>query len=289
MKIVDCFNWYLSDIEKELPNFKHQGFDVVQLPPIQYCKPGNEWYKLFQNYDIQTIGNRLGTEEDWIRVNYSAHALGLKTCTCIQLRHVAGMDNGVVRPHELVPQKIAKFYKGVDEYRDDKNRHHVTEGNWGLPRLDYENEELIFSEYIPFLDKIFEHSDYARLDEGKHIGLPSEGYKIWSILYQRYGHKIIAECINEREDILNEYAKYCWVLTEEGIACPKGTVRFVESHDTYLNEWGYTRNLSDDRVLYLFEQSCKKHHNVMFYLRPFNDTWRSQRMYDILHNKENKC
>ena len=93
------------------------------------------------------------------------------------------------------------------ELRDnDKNRYHVTEGNWGLPRLDYENEELIFSEYIPFLDKIFEYSDYARLDEGKHIGLPSEGYKIWTILYQRYGHRIIAECINEREDILNEYA-----------------------------------------------------------------------------------
>lgn len=173
MKIVDCFNWFLSDIEKELSNFKCQGFDVVQLPPIQYCKSGNEWYKLFQNYDIQTIGNRLGTEEDWIRVNQKAHELGLKTCTCVQLRHVAGMDNGVARPHELVPQKIAKFYKGVDEYRNDKNRHHVTEGNWGLPRLDYENKELIFSEYIPFLDKIFEYSDYARLDEGKHIGLPS--------------------------------------------------------------------------------------------------------------------
>lgn len=289
MKIVDAFNWNFNDVAMRARDFKSQGFDAVQISPIQWCKEGNDWYLLFQNYDIQTIGNRLGTEQEWIKCCEELHNAGLKVITSIQLRHVAGKDNGECKPHEKVPYHIAKHCKGVDWYNNDKDRHQVTEGNWGLPRLDYESDELWEDEYIPFLDTVFCHSDYVRIDEGKHIGLPSEGYKFWSRFYNIFGKRAIAECINEREDILNEYAKYCLVLTEEGTKCPKGTVRFVESHDTYLNDWGYTKHLSDWEILNRFEGICRAHHNVMFYIRPFNNTVFSSRMYDILHNPCNRC
>lgn len=288
MRIADAFNWTFQDVAKHVKDFKEVGFDAVQLSPIQHCKEGQDWYFLFQNYDIQTIGNRLGSESDWKEACMILRAEGLKVVTSVQLRHVAGADNGACIPHEKVPASVAKYCKGMNG-TNDRIRREVTEGHWGLPRLDYENDELWQEHYIPFLDKVFQHSDYIRLDEGKHIGLPSEGYTIWDKLYDRYGKRIIAECINERPAILEEYSKYCLALTEEGPHVPRGTVRFVESHDTYLNSWGWSKHLSDVEILNRFARICKNHHNVLFYLRPFNNTAFSQRMSMILHDPSNKC
>ena len=288
MKIADMFDWKLKDLVPRLKDLKEQGFDVVQFSPIQTCKPG-DWRFLFQNISINCFGNRLGSKEDWIKANKEAHRIGLKTCTSVQLRHVASSDTNNLLPHEYVPRSISKYIKGEPFASNDRNRKDVTEGFWGLPRLDYDSIELTETEYFPFLDVVLNHSDFVRLDEGKHIGLPSEGYHFWERMNERYGKRIIAECINEVEHILKEYAEYCLVLTEEGTPCPKGTVRFVESHDTFLNDWGYTKHLSSDEILNKFECSCKLHHNVMFYARPFDDTIFSHRMNQILHNPNNKC
>ena len=46
MRIMQCFNWRLKDIIPNLEQIKEQGFDAIQINPIQRLKEDGlkEWW-----------------------------------------------------------------------------------------------------------------------------------------------------------------------------------------------------------------------------------------------------
>lgn len=69
MKVIQLLNWKLESIEKELETIKKQGFDGVQINPIQPFKEEKEfkWWSSYQPLGFK-IGNMFGTKEDLINV-----------------------------------------------------------------------------------------------------------------------------------------------------------------------------------------------------------------------------
>lgn len=288
MKIVDCYNWKFKDILQKAAYFKELGFTAIKFSPILRCKEGEEHWKLYQNLDF-TIGNRLGTEEELFEAADAIRILGMKAIVDIQLRHVAGEDTGEPIPHHDVPESIKIFFIDKRNLFNDKDRYHVTEGGWGLPRIDYDNPELQEQEYFPLLDKVFKHFDWVRLDEGKHLGLPSEGYNLITKLSIRYNNKFIFECINERPDILDQYARYGLVLTDRNAKMGRGSVRFFESHDSYYHKWDETHLWDDEKRIYELGEMMKEYHNVLLFLRPFDNIIYNPKLKEVLNRGDLIC
>ena len=65
MRILHCFNWKLIDIIPNLERIKDQGFDAIQINPIQPLKEDGvqEWWMSYQPISFK-IGNYFGTKED---------------------------------------------------------------------------------------------------------------------------------------------------------------------------------------------------------------------------------
>ena len=50
MKVIQLLNWKLESIEKELENIKEQGFDAIQINPMQPFKEEKtfHWWSSYQ-------------------------------------------------------------------------------------------------------------------------------------------------------------------------------------------------------------------------------------------------
>ena len=64
MKVIHLLNWKLETIEKELENIKKQGFDAIQINPMQPFKMEKEfrWWSSYQPLGFR-IGNMFGSKE----------------------------------------------------------------------------------------------------------------------------------------------------------------------------------------------------------------------------------
>ena len=64
-RILSLFDCPLRDVKRLLPIISRQGFNVVQVSPLQRIKEEgyNEWYLLYQPLGFE-IGNKLGTKEE---------------------------------------------------------------------------------------------------------------------------------------------------------------------------------------------------------------------------------
>ena len=291
MIILNTFNWRLPNITDEVKHFNEIVIDAIQNSPICKCKEidenniDEEWWKLYQNVSFD-IGNRLGTKDDLYNLATELHKYNMKLFQDVILRHVAGRDNGECVPHENVDSRLIKFVLNNNHLKNPHDRYHIINGCWDLPMLDYNNKELQEQFYIPFLDELFDLGvDGLRIDEAKHISLRSEGGTFWDMM-DRYKDKFIyGECINCPTNILNDYTNHCKVLTDRYAKMNQGSVRFFESHDTYNHTWGKTKELTKDQRIDLFRDLCTKYHNVMVFLRPFDDIYEDIRFIDICRNK----
>ena len=65
MKIIHLFQWQLKDLIPFIPKIKEQGFDAIQISPVQGTKDaGLEWWKLYQPTNL-SIGNyQIGTKRE---------------------------------------------------------------------------------------------------------------------------------------------------------------------------------------------------------------------------------
>ena len=69
MRILHLFNWHLNDINKVLEEVSNQGFDAIQINPIQPLKEDgyDHWWMSYQPCDF-SIGNQYGTKEELINL-----------------------------------------------------------------------------------------------------------------------------------------------------------------------------------------------------------------------------
>ncbi len=267
LKIFHAYLYPFKLLTKKLPQIKEAGFNIVQISPIQPCKAlwtdngrikppsenedffSSEWYKaiydqhwkLYQPLGFE-IGNFLGTKKDFIELCEEAHKLGLQIIVDVVMRHLAGDDYGNLIPHQHCNHDIVnrKEFWMANQYvmSDNPNRHDEIYGSLrGLPTLDYNNRELQEEFYLPFLKEVLVYADGIRIDMCKHFSLPSEGGTFFTNVISKIasGKFIYGECIYEKPQYLEQYAKFVCPILENFEWWGHSAVRYFESHDTNLS------------------------------------------------------
>jgi alpha-amylase len=281
MKILHLFQWRINDIIPELKTIKHQGFDAIQISPIQGTKDsGMEWWKLYQPVNLKIGNEQIGSKKDLINLIQESRKFNIRIIVDIVLRHVAGDEVYPLKPHRNVdPELLPYLAEPIDAVNIDNDRWQCTRRCTGLPMLNYDDANLM-KLYKRFLDElVFIGVDGFRLDQLKHYALPEEGGKVIELFskYNMYG-----EAINCSKELLNKYSKYMKVLTEGRPSDITKLVAKFETHDDYL-ELGLTKRMGNQ--MRLTEWDILVNHlpgcDCLYYTRPFETLWKSEEMRKI--------
>ena len=281
MKILHLFQWRINDIIPELKTIKDQGFDAIQISPIQGTKDsGMEWWKLYQPINLKIGNEQIGSKKDLINLIQEARKYNIRIIVDIVLRHVAGDESYPLKPHRNVdPELLPYLAEPIDGVNVDSDRWQCTRRCTGMPMLNYDDPNLM-KLYKRFLDElVFIGVDGFRLDQLKHYALPEEGGKALE-LFSRYN--MYGEALNCSTELLNKYSKYMKILTEGRPSDITKLVAKFESHDDYL-EFGWTKRMTDEMRLTEWDvlvnqlQGC----DCLYYARPFETLWKSEEMRKI--------
>ena len=265
--ILHCFDWTLADIQEEIPNIAKAGFTAVQTSPVhERAGKGSVWYDVYRPYDFK-IGNGLGTEADLKALCAKAHEYGVKVIVDVVANHT---DYGNVAERLLDLSLYHQLGHGIDWH----NRNDVTHGEIGMKDLDTNNPtvQAIIKQYIQDLKAC--GVDGVRWDAIKHIGLPSEGDSFMKnvVDQEMYNYGEILDNTGGNDKILfPEYQTYM-SITDNGYgngfansfaggsinesvgnfnqrnAKTEKLVYWGESHDTYANDGGESKNKSQNVI-----------------------------------------
>lgn len=265
--ILHCFDWTLADIQEEIPNIAKAGFTAVQTSPVhEKAGKGSVWYDVYRPYDFK-IGNGLGTEADLKALCAKAHEYGVKVLVDVVANHT---DYGNVADR-LKDQGLYHQPFDVGNWHD---RHQVTFGKIGMWDLDTNNPtvQAIIKQYIQDLKAC--GVDGIRWDAIKHIGLPSEGDSFMKnvVDQEMYNYGEILDGTGGNDNVLfPEYQTYM-SITDNGYgngfadsfaggsingsvgnfnqrnAKTEKLVYWGESHDTYANDGGQSKNKSQNVI-----------------------------------------
>lgn len=265
--ILHCFDWTLADIQEEIPNIAKAGFTAVQTSPVhERAGKGSVWYDVYRPYDFK-IGNGLGTEADLKALCAKAHEYGVKVIVDVVANHT---DYSNVADR-LMDQGLYHKPFDVSNWND---RNQVTHGKIGMWDLDTNNPtvQAIIKQYIQDLKAC--GVDGIRWDAIKHIGLPSEGDSFMQNVVDQemynYG-EILDGTGGDDKTLFPEYQTYM-SITDNGYgngfadsfaggsingsvgnfnqrnAKTEKLVYWGESHDTYANDGGQSKNKSQNVI-----------------------------------------
>lgn len=265
--ILHCFDWTLADIQEEIPNIAKAGFTAVQTSPVhERAGKGSVWYDVYRPYDFK-IGNGLGTEADLKALCAKAHEYGVKVIVDVVANHT---DYGNVADR----LKDEGLYHQPFDVGNWHDRHQVTFGKIGMWDLDTDNPtvQAIIKQYIQDLKAC--GVDGIRWDAIKHIGLPSEGDSFMQnvVDLEMYNYGEILDSTGGDDNVLfPEYQTYM-SITDNGYgngfansfaggsinesvgnfnrrnAKTEKLVYWGESHDTYANDGGESKNKSQNVI-----------------------------------------
>ena len=265
--ILHCFDWTLADIQEEIPNIAKAGFTAVQTSPVhERAGKGSVWYDVYRPYDFK-IGNGLGTEADLKALCAKAHEYGVKVIVDVVANHT---DYGNVADR----LKDEGLYHQPFDVGNWHDRHQVTFGKIGMWDLDTNNPtvQAIIKQYIQDLKTC--GVDGIRWDAIKHIGLPSEGDSFMQnvVDQEMYNYGEILDSTGGDDNVLfPEYQTYM-SITDNGYgngfansfaggsinesvgnfnrrnAKTEKLVYWGESHDTYANDGGESKNKSQNVI-----------------------------------------
>ena len=265
--ILHCFDWTLADIQEEIPNIAKAGFTAVQTSPVhERAGKGSVWYDVYRPYDFK-IGNGLGTEADLKALCAKAHEYGVKVIVDVVANHT---DYGNVADR----LKDEELYHQPFDVGNWHDRHQVTHGKIGMWDLDTNNPtvQAIIKQYIQDLKAC--GVDGIRWDAIKHIGLPSEGDSFMQnvVDQEMYNYGEILDSTGGDDNVLfPEYQTYM-SITDNGYgngfansfaggsinesvgnfnqrnAKTEKLVYWGESHDTYANDDGQSKNKSQNVI-----------------------------------------
>ena len=290
MRIVYSLPETLKETKAKLEKIKEQGFDAIQINPIQPLKEEDKsvWWKAFQPVSFK-IGNIYGSKEELIELCRICERIGLRVYADAIINHLGADNHNPFLPHEKVDPKLKnnpaywKEKKPVTNWHDRSDVIHHCMGLPGLNVYHKDVEDII----VNFLNELIDCGITGfRFDAAKSIGLPSEGYRFWpNLIYRlkKYGLFLYGEVIfEENPKIIDEYAKYMHVLGNYDGSNRQVMVKYIETHDTYLSEdaLGYSKNWSTDKVINDYCNLVKYYENTLFYVRPNDHTWLDGRIKD---------
>lgn len=305
--ILHAWNWSYEAIEDNLEEIKKAGYTAVQTSPVQPSKEsgtltGDKWWLLYQPIDF-TIGNTLGTKEEFTSMVNKANDIGVEVIVDVVLNHLGNNGGG---DQQCVPSTnikeellVSEFWHGNGCEIDYSNRTQVTQNGIGLPDLNTSNKELQ-QIMINFLNEMEEIGVKGfRFDAAKHIELPNDSgvsSDFWPSILSSLNTKtyVYGEIIQDSTD---EYKKYSEFLdttaTSYGYALRNALttqnsaglvnyqtnnveaidlVTWVESHDTYANDGNESTYLTDEElVLGWAILASRKENTPLFFVRPQED------------------
>ena len=274
------FQWRLESIIPMIPTVKEQGFDAIQISPIQGTKDsGMEWWKLYQPTNFKIGNTQIGTKEQLRELCAVASQYEIKIIVDVVLRHVAGDPQNPLAPHKDVdPELLPYLCKEQIPCNNYEDRWQCTHRCTGMPMFDYNNPNYRVK-VIDFLNELLDCGVWGfRLDQLKHYALPQEGSDFLTCLqpYNFYG-----ECFFCDQWVLDAYSKYMKVLTDGRPSNISRLVAKFETHDDFL-EFKATNRMTDH--MRLVEWDVLVNHcgyDSLYYARPFEDLWMSREMKEI--------
>ena len=294
MRGLHLLNWNLKDIVGNLDEIKYQGFDFIQITPVQPFKNGDSlaWYEPYQPLGFY-IGNLYGSKEDLINLCREASYREIDIVVDVVCNHMAPDETGISVSDKVDPslRNNRYFWKEFRNVKNWENRWEVTHLCLdGLPGLNLSNYELQ-DRLISFLNELIDCGVKGfRFDAAKSIALPEEASKYgWNedschffprvlngLKVPKDDLLIYGEIIFERDpSVIESYQQHLMVLTDSFTNNPDQTVMMSESHDSFLG-MGYTRDKSSTDIAYDYQSRCKKYPHSLFYARPYDNTWKSE-------------
>lgn len=287
---IHFFQWKLQDIKTEIPIVAKQRFTHILITPVQpnkftYLGLGNTpWWGYYQPIDF-SIGNQLGTKDDFIELCEEAHKYGINIVVDVVMNHCACGGNGVSIDPQVNPDLIPYLTK-FEKVKNWEDRWEITHKSIGLPGYDLTNNNL--QKIIrSFLEELIEcGADGFRIDAAKHMLLPSEGSdffpNVFGDLCGKDNKKLfnMAEVIFSPDYIISQYCEFFNVITNS--ICPNLRDKLIVypfNHDTD-NEFKYTSKMNDDMCINEY-RIMNWYKNVFWYVRPFNDTWMRPEIREI--------
>lgn len=298
--ILHCFDWKFSDIQAELPRIAQAGYGAVQVSPVQgNCGSNAEWFYAYLPFDFAFKSNGNGDADALKSLCEEADKYGIKIIVDVVANHI-NKSKGYRHPWWNESGRLRNL--GSINYN---NRTSITHNNLG----DYEDvvseSEEVQERAVEFLRKLKSLGVKGiRWDAAKHIGLPSENCGFWTAVCSEEGLWHYGEILDnpgggnaKTWDVLQEYANYMSVTdnvfarlilnlykggnspTKYANHClntsaghgidPSRVIYWAESHDTYSNDGGETKNISQDLIdrVYCF-QACREKEAALYFSRP---------------------
>lgn len=296
-KIFQAFNWKLQAIIENVPRLSEQGFNMIQVSPLQEHKePSNSaWFLTYQvtNYKI---GNRLGTKDELINLCKEAHKYNIKIIIDCVFNHVANAGS-IEQNLDLVPSKEVDpkilnrqdFFHEAIRIKDYENRYECTQFCFGLPGLNTANHDLQ-DMHIDYLKELLKAGvDGFRLDAARHIELPDDawcGSDYWDRVLGSLENKdklfIYGECIYSNSGLIERYSKYMIVGTNiECYTAPEKLVRWPFSHDDDLT-FNIGKSKSRETLINEWEHMLKIYPKTHMLFYPCDsDVWMDKRIREI--------
>ena len=278
MKVLHLLNWKLENIKKELPRIKSQGFDTIQINPMQPFKEEHvfHWWLSYQPLGFR-IGNMFGSKEDLKSLCGEAKKFGIDIIVDVVLNHTANAGPGKeLIPHPSVDKILLSekpFWKTGEQIVNYNDRFDTTHNMNGLPGLNLNNKELQ-SIVFNFLNELKECGVKGfRFDAAKHIGLPKDGVNFFIKVrdYLKNNNlKGYAEFLGGTKEWRDEMSDYLMVLSPSCnlITNEDKFITFIDGHDTVLNEDGCTKEYTKEDLLIYYKLLRLLYENTICYVRP---------------------
>ena len=290
MRVVSLFDCNLDNIKCFLKEIKEQGFDAVQISPLQNTKDDNskEWWMLYQPINFN-IGNRIGNKESLKRLCDEAAKYGIHIISDVVVNHLAATNERFsLIPNERCDKDLLynpdcwKERKSVINWDD---RYQVTHYCMGLPGLN-PNNKLVQEKVINMLNELIECGVGGfRFDAAKSIALPEEGcdfFKNVTFSLKRWLPIIYGEVLFSDKELIKKYAKYLKVLTNSDAYNNNDIIKFIENKDSYLSsELSFTKNVPIWEIDNWYDNICNYYPNTLYYARNYSNDWNSWRSNEI--------
>ena len=302
--ILHAWNWSFNQVKEHIEEIAECGYGSVQVSPIQPNKDSpmqntSQWWKLYQPINF-TIGNDLGTAEEFKAMCDEAHKYGVKIIVDVVSNHLANKTNGYDKS-EQIPDYIRNnsnyWHSSSIGKVNDSSRYQMTQGNIGMPDLNTGNTE-IQNMVIKFLNEAQDlGADGFRFDAAKHIELPTDGNiasDFWPRVINAIKSKdsnsfVYGEILGTAGTSIENYTKYIKVtdcgmgydvrkaiydtnvslVQNYTIDKASNAITWVESHDTYANDEHETTYMTDEQIKLGWGLIGARNKSVpLFFVRP---------------------
>jgi alpha-amylase len=281
-RILSLFDCPLKDVKRLLPIIKRQGFNTVQVSPLQRNKEDgtNGWWLLYQPLGFE-IGNKIGTKEELYDLCLEARKYGINIVVDAVINHVANKsDTEFLEPHpDSDPELLAsrECFKEKIQISNWDDRYQVINYCLGLPGLD-PNNPIVQRKIIVMLNEFIDLGvNGFRFDAAKSIALPEEGCNFFpNITYslKRWLPIIYGEVLFADNSLIEKYARYMRVLTNSDAENKDSVIKFIENKDSFLSkDLGYTKGYSKERITSDYYNLAGSYPNTLYYARNYTDDW----------------